>query len=81
MALPRSLDRTVVIMEYQEVIALQEGAVMMTQFQMVFHTVTFKGAHRLLQAVKDGPSNCKLKGNCQHGVHTMITGKNGVSIA
>lgn len=81
MALPRSLDRTVVIMEYQEVIALQEGAVMMTQFQMVFHTVTLKGAHRHLQAVKDGPSNCKLQGNCQHGVNTMITGKNGVSIA
>lgn len=69
MALPRSLDRTVVIMEYQEVTALQEGAVMMIQFQMVFHTVTFKDAHRHLQP------------NCQHGVHTMITGKNGVSIA
>lgn len=81
MALPRRLDRTVVIMEYQEVTALQEGAVMMTQFQMVFHTVTFKGAHRHLQAVKVGPSNCKLQGNCQHGVHTTITGKNGVSIA
>lgn len=48
MALPRGLDRTVVIMEYQEVTALQEGAVMMTQFQMVFHTVTLKGAHRHL---------------------------------
>lgn len=48
MALPRGLDRTVVIMEYQEVTALQGGAVMMTQFQMVFHTVTLKGAHRHL---------------------------------
>ena len=81
MALPRSLDGTVVIMEYQEVTALQKGAVMMTQFQMVFHTVTLKDAHRHLQAVKDGPSNCKLQGNCQYGVHTTITGKNGVLIA
>ena len=70
MTLPSSLDGTVVIMEYQEMTAVQEGAVMMTQFQMVFHTVTLKGALRHLQAMKAGPSNCELLGNCQHGVHT-----------
>ena len=68
MTLPSSVDGTVVMMEYQEMNAVQKGAVIMTKIQKLL--IVTLGALRHLQAMKAGPSNCELQANCQHGVHT-----------